>query len=102
VRTTGKLTNSAVCLAVEEGAMDFRLERFMIEQKQIAFASAKILEINPQHPIIRALVSKLTGDIDDVAWLLLDQARIVEGEEISDPAAFTRRLQSFVEKSLAA
>jgi molecular chaperone HtpG len=33
VRTTSKLSNSAVCLAVEEGAMDFRLERFLIEQK---------------------------------------------------------------------
>ena len=107
VRTTNKLTNSAVCLAVEEGAMDFRLERFLIEQKQIATATAKILEINPQHPIIRSLADKLTSDdassdIEEVSWLLLDQARIVEGENISDPAAFTRRLQRFVEKSLAA
>ncbi len=107
VRTTNKLTNSAVCLAVKEGAMDFRLERFLIEQKQLASASAKILEINPEHNIIRSLVAKLqdstsASDIEDVSWLLLDQARILEGEEISDPAGFMRRLQSFVEKSLAA
>lgn len=107
VRTTNKLSNSAVCLAVEEGAMDFRLERFLKEQKQIAATSAKILEINPQHPIIRSLSSKLADasaqkDIEDVTWLLFDQARILEGEEITDPAAFTRRLQGFVEKSLAA
>lgn len=107
VRTTNKLTNSAVCLAVREGAMDFRLERFLIEQKQLAGASAKILEINPEHKIIRSLVAKMqnagdTGEIEDVAWLLLDQARILEGEEISDPAAFMRRLQGFMEKSLAA
>lgn len=107
VRTTNKLTSSAVCLAVEEGAMDIRLERFLIEQKQIAATTAKILEINPEHQIIRSLVGKLTnasagGDIEDVTWLLFDQARILEGEEITDPAAFTRRLQGFVEKSLAA
>ena len=107
VRTTNKLTNSAVCLAVEEGAMDIRLERFLIEQKQLNIASAKILEINPEHLIIRSLVSKLanldkSGDIEDVTWMLFDQARILEGEEIIDPAAFTRRLQSLVEKSLAA
>ena len=107
VRTTNKLTNSAVCLAIKEGAMDFRLERFLIEQKQLTTASAKILEVNPEHNIIRSLVSKLqdasaSSDIEDVAWLLLDQARILEGEEISDPAGFMRRLQSFVEKSLAA
>lgn len=107
VRTTSKLTNSAVCLAVEEGAMDIRLERFLIEQKQLAHSSAKILEINPEHSIIKSLVKKLTSadgkdEIEDVTWLLFDQARILEGEEITDPAAFTRRLQGFVEKSLAA
>ena len=98
VRPTGKLTTSAVCLAVEEGAMDIRLERFLLEQKQLQTSSAKILEINPGHSIIRALAGR--ADIDDVVWLLFDQARILEGEDITDPAAFTRRLQSFVEKSL--
>ncbi len=102
VRTTQKLGQSAVCLATKEGGMDFRLERFLIEQKQIASAAAKILEINPQHPIIRHLAEKPETNIDDAVWLLFDQARILEGEEITDPAAFTRRLQSFVEKSLAA
>ena len=80
--------------------MDIRLERFLIEQKQLASSTAKILEVNPEHPIIRAVMQK--QDIDDVVWLLFDQARILEGEEIVDPAAFTRRLQAFVEKSLAA
>ncbi len=102
VRTTQKLGQSAVCLATKEGGMDFRLERFLIEQKQIAAAAAKILEINPKHPIIKHLAEKGNANIDDAVWLLFDQARILEGEEITDPAAFTRRLQSFVEKSLAA
>lgn len=107
VRITNKLTGSAVCLAVEEGAMDFRLERFLMEQKQIMTASAKILEVNPEHAIIRALAAKISnagnaGDIEDTAWLLFDQARILEGESVADPAAFTRRLQGIVEKSLAA
>lgn len=107
VRVTNKLTGSAVCLAVEEGAMDFRLERFLIEQKQLNSASAKILEVNPDHIIIRSLAEKLANqdsvrDIEDATWLLFDQARILEGEQVADPAAFTRRLQAFVEKSLAA
>jgi molecular chaperone HtpG len=58
--------------------------------------------VNPDHAIIKSLVGKSDGDIDDVVWLLFDQARIIEGEEVTDPAAFTRRLQAFVEKSLAA
>lgn len=107
VRPTGKLTHSAVCLAVEEGAMDFRLERFLMEQKQLSSASAKILEINPDNSIIRLLVSKLNNadalsDIENATWLLFDQARILEGEQISDTAAFMRRLQGSIEKSLAA
>lgn len=107
VRTTSKLTGSAVCLAVEEGGMDFRLERFLIEQKQLNTASAKILEVNPDHAIIRSLAAKVKSDADrkdveDATWLLFDQARILEGESIADPAAFTRRLQGIVEKSLAA
>ena len=78
-----------------------------MEQKQIMTASAKILEVNPEHAIIRALATKISntgnaGDIEDTAWLLFDQARILEGESVADPAAFTRRLQGIVEKSLAA
>ena len=107
VRTTSKLTNSAVCLAVEEGAMDFRLERFLIEQKQLSSVSAKILEINPDNSIIKLLAGKLSAasasaDIENATWLLFDQARILEGEEITDTSAFMRRLQGCVEKSLAA
>jgi molecular chaperone HtpG len=104
VRTTGKLTDSAVCLGVQEGAMDFRFERFLIEQKQLPAAAAKILEVNPSHAIIKALARKAdsTPELEDAVWLLFDQARLLEGESLSDPASFTRRLQGFVEKSLAA
>ncbi len=102
VRATHKLGASAVCLATQEGAMDFRFERFLIEQKQLATASAKILEINPSHPIIKSLANNNAAASDDVIWLLFDQARILEGEGVLNPADFTRRLQGFVERSLAA
>ncbi|NBX03205.1 MAG: molecular chaperone HtpG [Alphaproteobacteria bacterium] len=105
VRTTDKLTSSAVCLAIEDGAMDFRLERFLIEQKQIAAAAAKILEINPNHRIIKSLMARMDdkgADIDDTVWLLFDQARILEGESIGDLAAYTNRVQKLMEKDLAA
>ncbi len=106
VRATTKLSDSASCLAIEEGAMDIRLERFLREQKQLPSTSAKILEVNIDHPILLALAARLNdvsaeADIADVAWLLLDQARVVEGETVSDPAAFLRRLNRFVEKGLA-
>jgi len=109
VRITHKLEGSAVCLAVEEGAMDIRLERFLREQKQLATTYAKILEINPAHTIIKSLAERVVKGADDsdtmlrdVALLLFDQAKILEGEEVSDPAAFSQRINGFLAKGLAA
>ena len=81
--------------------MDARFERFLIEQKQLSAASAKILEINPHHAIIQSLAAQAEGK-DDIIWLLFDLARILEGDSVLSPADFTRRLQGFLEKGLAA
>lgn len=107
VRLSGKLLSTPVCLSVNEGAMDIRMERFLMEHKQLAGRAAKILEINPTHPIILSLADRLNAkgmsdEVKDTALLLLDQAKIVEGEEVSDPGAFSRRLSYFLERSLAA
>jgi molecular chaperone HtpG len=108
VRVTHKLEGSPVCLAVGERDMDIRLEQFLRENKQLPDASyAKILEINPDHPIIKKLADKLSKDASnaeakDVAFLLLDQAKILEGEELTKPADFSRRMSYFLERSLAA
>jgi molecular chaperone HtpG len=109
VRVTHKLAGSPVCLAVEEGAMDIRFERMLREQKQLASAYAKILEINPDHSVIQSLARKAAGGavegdtvMRDAALLLLDQARILEGEELADPAAFSARMTHFLAQGLAA
>lgn len=108
VRTTSKLSESPVCLAVGAGDMDIRMERFLRENKQLPdTAYAKILEINPDHAVIKALAESIntTGrseKVEDMAWLLLDQARIMEGEEIADPSAFSRRLTQLLGQGLAA
>jgi molecular chaperone HtpG len=107
VRITHKLAKSAVCLAVEDGAMDIRLERFLREQKQLSQTYAKILEINPDHAVIRSLARKVAGGagkddsvLRDSALLLLDQAKILEGEEVTDLAAFSERMNHFLSNSL--
>jgi molecular chaperone HtpG len=102
VRLTAKLADSPVCLAVGEADMDIRMERFLVENKQLPGAAAKILEINPTHPVItrlaeQALKEGRSAAFDDTAWLLLDQARIVEGQEVPDPAAFARRLTALLQ-----
>lgn len=93
IRVSHKLIDSPACLVAVEGAMDFRMERFLYEQKQIKSKMAKIMEINPTHPLIIAL-SKMDQDekFKNISLLLLDQARIIEGEEINDAAAFSKRL----------
>ncbi len=109
VRVTHKLADSPMCLSVEDGAMDIRLERFLKEQKQIQNSFAKVLEINPRHPIIRSLASRAAARnaeddpvIRDTALLLLDQAKIIGGMEISDIQSFSMRINKFIEKNMEA
>ncbi|MDP6705192.1 MAG: molecular chaperone HtpG [Alphaproteobacteria bacterium] len=107
VRASERLTDSAVCLVADEGDLDMHLERLLKAQQQIDFAATRILEINPRHQLIRALAERVKGEgggeaLADVAHLLLDQARIVEGESLPDPAAFSRRLAAVMARGLAA
>lgn len=103
VRTTRKLSDTPVCLSIGEGDMDMRMERFLLEHKQLPKRAAKIIEINPTHPVIQALAKKAEIQDDgfnDALWLLYDQALIAEGEPVSDPAAFARRLGAFMKRGL--
>ncbi|HMA15895.1 MAG TPA: molecular chaperone HtpG, partial [Kiloniellaceae bacterium] len=107
VRVSARLTSSPVCLVADEGDLDMHLERLLKQQHQLDRSSQRILEINPSHALVRALASQIGKDgagsvVEDAAWLLLDQARIVEGEPLPDAAAFSRRLCTLVEKGLLA
>ena len=108
VRATDRLTDSAVCLIAGEGDMDLHLERMLRRQGHMKVPTAtRILEINPAHPVIKALAA-MTDDlvkkpvIADAAHLLLDQARIIEGETLADPVGFSARLNAALTRSLAA
>jgi len=106
VRASERLTDSAVCLVAEEGDMDMHMERLLKQHKQLDYSTPRILEVNPSHGLIKALnAATQKGDgpnpvIEDAAWLLLDQAKIVEGEPVSDPVAFSRRMAAVMEKGL--
>jgi molecular chaperone HtpG len=107
VRLSERLTDSAVCLVADEGDLDIRLERMLRQHHRLDEASKRILEVNPRHPLIARLSSQIGKDgaaavITDVAWVLLDQARILEGESLPDPSAFARRLSALLEKGLMA
>ncbi|MBU6338400.1 MAG: molecular chaperone HtpG [Rickettsiales bacterium] len=101
VKISKKLTNSPVCLAVDAQAMDIRMERFLLEQKQIAAGSAKILEINSNNKIIKSLNENLSDESkkvenQDRIKTLFDLACMMEDEPVNDTKDFSRRLQNLM------
>jgi len=103
VRPSERLTDSPVCLAADENDLDIHLERFLKQHNQIRTASARILEINPKHPLIRRMAEHAGQDgatkkLEDVVFLMLDQARLLDGETLSDPIGFTKRLGEVLAK----
>lgn len=102
VAATEKLTKSPVSLTVENGQMSIHLERLMRNhQQQTAFASSRILEVNPYHPLIIKLADSMfekdeRKTVEEVCRLLLDQAKISEGEAISDSSFFSEKLSDYI------
>jgi len=99
VKVSQRLVSSPACLVATAHGPDRTLER-MLQRQQRGINAKPILEINPSHPLIaaidRARIATDLGVVDDLAHLLLDQARIVEGELPSDLARFTERLNRYL------
>lgn len=105
VEATEKLASSPVSLTVENGQMSIHLERLMRNhQQQTAFDSTRILEVNPYHPLIIKM-SELAEDeskkkeLEKIAKILLDQAKIAEGEPISDSSFYVSSVSDYILKS---
>jgi molecular chaperone HtpG len=105
VRVSQRLTDSAVCLVADEGDLDMRLARLLQQHKRLDALAPRVLEINGSHPVIAALAKAVSGgkseSVADAAWVLLDQARIQEGETLPDPAAFAKRLGEMMSKAFS-
>jgi molecular chaperone HtpG len=105
VRVSQRLTDSAVCLVADESDLDIHLERLLRQHKQLDTESKRILEVNADHALIKALAAEVpkpgaADRLGDLARLLLDQARIAEGDKLPDPAGFARRLNAALVKAL--
>ena len=103
VRASERLTESAVCLVADETGLDMNLERLLKQHNQLDQVTTRILEINPDHSLIQSLATAskkkgAQGKLEDAALLLLDQAQILEGEPVSDPVAFSRRMEAVMAK----
>ena len=103
VKVSTRLTTSASCLVAGSHGPDRELERILSQQARGA-RSKPILEINLRHPLVVA-IAKAAADkakVDDLSFLLLEQAQILDGELPEDPAAFAARLNRLVLQGVAA
>ncbi len=108
VRVSERLTDSPVCLVADDGDMDLHMEQLLKRHRQMSDGeeTPRVLEVNPSHALITGLAARAKKSdgkdtlIADAAFLLLDQARIVEGEPVKDPKAFSRRLSAVMESGL--
>jgi molecular chaperone HtpG len=98
VRVTFRLTDSPACLVADEHELSANLVRMLKAAGQDAPDSKPILEINPNHPLVTRLKYEDADQarFGDWANILFDQAMLAEGGQLSDPAAFVKRLNEML------
>ena len=100
VRSSDRLTESAVCLVASDKGPDRQFERLLSAAGRVESAAKPILEVNPRHVMISALASDNDHVLRcDVAHLLLDTARVLDGERPTDANAFVERFNRLVTQS---
>ena len=101
VRVSSRLTDSPVCLVASEMGADMHMERVLKVQQNYAGGTKPVLEINEAHALIQKLVGLSNNEtFEDAAQLLLDQAKIIQGEPLKDPASFAKRMSDFMVNGL--
>jgi molecular chaperone HtpG len=106
VRTTDRLADSPACIVAPESGMDRRLERLLAEHGRTQERSKPVLEINPDHQLIKGLAAKGAAPehkalLEDAVWLLYDEAKLADGEHPADMAAFASRLFALMTRAVA-
>ncbi|WP_246731663.1 molecular chaperone HtpG [Methylocapsa sp. S129] len=105
VRASDRLTDSVACLVAPEFGPDRQLEKMLASHGRMGERTKPILEVNAGHPLIASLARRLpvAADkslVEDSAWLVFDEARLLEGEAPNDATAFAARLRRIMEKAL--
>ena len=102
VRVSVRLQDSPSCIVSDEEEPSMQMQQMLRAMGQKDFPAPKpTLEINPDHEIVKKLLAKPDDPLmDDAAWLLLDQALLMEGVPLKDPASFVQRLNRVLNLSI--
>jgi molecular chaperone HtpG len=102
VRASVRLANSPSCIVSDEEEPSLQMQQMMRAMGQTEMPATKpTLEINPDHEIVKKLLARPDDEVTkDAAWLLLDQALLMEGVPLQDPATFVQRLNRILNLSI--
>ena len=102
VRASVRLADSPSCIVSDEDEPSLQMQQMLKAMGQKDFPAPKpTLEINPDHEIVKKLLARPDGaETDDAAWLLFDQALLLEGVPLADPSAFVARLNRVLNSSI--
>jgi molecular chaperone HtpG len=103
VRASDRLTDSAVCLVAADFGPDLQLSKLLAGAGRLPSAAKPVLEINPRHELIVSLAALGEGDRayqEDAAYLLYDEARVLDGEPPADARGFSQRLARVLARGL--
>jgi len=98
VRVSHRLTDSPACLVADENDLGGNLERILQAMGQSAPEAKPILEINPDHPLIRQLEPS-HAQLEEWTQVLFDQAALSEGAPLPEPAAYVQRVNQLLTKA---
>ena len=97
VRVTNRLTDSPACIVLNEHDMAMHMQRILKEAGHAMPSSKPVLEINPDHPIVKKLdAEKSKKKFADWSDILFDQALLAEGGQLEDPASFVAKLNEML------
>ena len=97
VRATSRLTTSPACLVIDENDMGRHMEQILKASGQSLPDSKPILEINPDHPIVKKIDNEANEELfADWSHIIFDQALLSEGGQLEDPATFVHKLNTLI------
>ena len=102
VRASIRLADSPSCIVTDEDEPSMKMQQMLRAMGQSQLPAMKpVLEINPDHEIVKKLLGSGNDDlVNDAAWLLLEQALLLEGLPVENPGAFVQRLNRVLSRAV--